>query len=125
MRIFNNKAFDRWARKAGLTADDLRSAAQEVSAGNVEADLGGKVYKKRVALHAGKRGGARVIVCYQQGKNIFFVYGFEKNERSNIQQDEIKGLRKLARVYLDYTGKELDELVERKVLFELKAKGNG
>ena len=73
MRIFNNKAFDRWARKAGLTADDLRSAAQEVSAGNVEADLGGKVYKKRVALHAGKRGGARVIVCYQKGKNIFFV----------------------------------------------------
>jgi hypothetical protein len=122
MRIFKNKAFNRWARKTGLTADDLRNAAKEVADGNVEGDLGGKVFKKRVALNAGKSGGARAIVCYQCGKNIFYVYGYEKNQRTNIKDDELKALKELAKTYLAYSEEELDEMVEDKTLFEIKVK---
>lgn len=125
MRIFKNKAFNRWARKTGLTADDLRNAAKEVAGGKVEGDLGGKVFKKRVALNAGKSGGARAIVCYQCGKNIFYVYGYEKNQRSNIEDDELKALRKMAKTYLAYSEEELDEMVEDKTLIEIKAKDDG
>ena len=50
MRIFKNKAFDKWAAKEGLTDDALRAAVSEIERGLVDAELGGHVLKKWVAL---------------------------------------------------------------------------
>ena len=51
----------------------------------IDAELGGRVVKKRVALPGrGKRGGTRTLEVYQQAKKSLFVYGFDKNERANI-----------------------------------------
>jgi hypothetical protein len=51
-------------RKAGLSDEVLRKAVDEMVNGLVDADLGGHVVKKRVALSGqGKRGGARTIVA--------------------------------------------------------------
>lgn len=54
-------------------------------AGNYEASLGKKVFKKRIAIGSkGKSGSARTIVAFQQGNNVFFMYGFAKGRRANI-----------------------------------------
>ena len=48
-RVFKTKTFDRWARK--VVSDDLLcQAAHEIEQGQYEADLGGGVCKKRVAV---------------------------------------------------------------------------
>jgi hypothetical protein len=109
-RIFMTRTFARWMRKAGLADQALCQAVSEMSQGLIDADLGGNVVKKRVPLPGrGKRGGARTIVATNRGDRWFFLYGFEKNERANIDKDEIKALQELAAEYLaiDNQGIEL------------------
>lgn len=58
-RIFRTRTFSRWMRKIGFTDGALRGAVSEMDKGLVDADLGGHVLKKRIALPGqGKRGGA-------------------------------------------------------------------
>lgn len=52
-----------------------------------EADLGGNILKKRVARPGqGKRGGFRLIVATRFEDQWFFIYGFAKNERDDIDK---------------------------------------
>ncbi len=84
-------------RKAGVPEDALRIAVSELASGLVEADLGGHLYKKRIRLPGqGKRGGGRVIVASQWRDRWFFLYGFAKNERSDVSDGDLKALRELA-----------------------------
>jgi hypothetical protein len=49
-------------RKNGVSDDDLRQAVMEMNEGLIDADLGGGVFKKRIASHShGKRGGSRAL----------------------------------------------------------------
>lgn len=50
MRIFKTPVFAKWARQEKLTDGQLRQAVKEMEQGLIEADLGGHIYKKRVAL---------------------------------------------------------------------------
>ena len=53
-----------WARQEKVTLNQLYRAAAEVTAGQVEANLGSGLYKKRIALeHKGKSGGARALLA--------------------------------------------------------------
>ncbi len=126
MRIFKNKAFNKWARGIGLMADNLRGAAEEMATGNTGSSLGGKVFKKRIALSGrGKSGSTRAIIGFELDGNIFFIYGYAKNERATITQTEKTALQKIAKTYLAYTDKELDKAVSNKVLIEIKVKDDG
>jgi hypothetical protein len=61
MRVFKNKWFARWARTEDVPDAALVQAAAEVVAGRVEADLGGGLFKKRLARQgSGKRRGYRL-----------------------------------------------------------------
>ena len=103
MRIFKNKAFIKWASKEGLNDEVLRNAVTEIEQGLVDADLGGYVFKKRVAISGrGKSGGARTLLAYKVGGKAFFIYGFAKNTRANIKDDELKGLKAYASVLFGY-----------------------
>jgi hypothetical protein len=65
-----------------MTDRALWAAILEMAEGLIDADLGGHVVKKRVALHGqGKRGGARTIVATKLAGRWFFLYGFRKNDR--------------------------------------------
>ena len=84
MRIFKNKVFNKWAEKEGLSDDTLRVAVDEMERGLIDADLGGHVVKKRVAVGGrGKSSGVRTLLAYKSGDKAFFVYGFAKNARMN------------------------------------------
>jgi hypothetical protein len=89
-RVFKTRTFARGSRKAGLADGVLRQAVEEMAAGLVDVDLGGRVYKKRVPMPGrGKRGGARTLVGADLGDRWFFLYGFEKNERDSIDPREL------------------------------------
>jgi len=121
VRIFKNKAFNKWTKGEGLDDQCLFDAALEVADGVVEASLGQKVFKKRVALEGrGKRGGSRTIVAFQQGNHLFYILGFAKNERSTVKNKELKDLQDLAKVYFALTDRQLDEAVTARKLFEVK-----
>jgi len=63
-RIFKTRHFSRWMRKTDLTNAALSNAVSEMDEGLIDADLGGGVVKKRVALPGrGKRGSARTLVA--------------------------------------------------------------
>ena len=49
-RVFKTRQFAKWMRKTDLTDDALCLAVSEMVSGLVDADLGGDVLKKRVAL---------------------------------------------------------------------------
>jgi hypothetical protein len=50
MRVFKNKAVSKWVAKEGLTDRALLEAVGEMELGLIDADLGGHMVKKRVAL---------------------------------------------------------------------------
>lgn len=94
--------------KAGLSDAAICQAVLEMAEGLVDADLGGHVVKKRVALLGqGKRGGARTIVATRMADRWFFLYGFGKNERANIDKDELKVLQEVARELLAFDDQKL------------------
>jgi hypothetical protein len=107
-------------RKTELTDSALLNSVEEMVKGLIDADLGGGVVKKRIGLAGrGKRGGARTLVATNKGSRWFFVFGFEKNKRANIADDELEALRDIAEQLLVRTGRQLDEAVEAGALQEI------
>ena len=95
--IIKTKKFDRWARKAALSDELLCQAVEEMLNGLVDANLGGGVFKKRVALPGrGKSGSVRTLLATNRNDRWFFLFGFEKNDRSNISKTELAALQSLA-----------------------------
>ena len=88
--------------------------------GLIDADLGGCVFKKRIALPGkGKRGGARTLLAFKQGHHVFFIYGFAKSARANISAAERKALRRLADELLSYGAARIDKALGAKELNEV------
>jgi hypothetical protein len=119
-RVFKTRHFSRWMRKTKLTNSSLCLAVLEMAQGLIDADLGGGIIKKRVGLAGrGKRGGARTLVATNKGNRWFFLFGFEKNDRTNISAEEKEALQSIAQDLLARTGKELDTQVENGTLQEI------
>mgnify|MGYP001616885211 CR=1 FL=1 len=71
----------------------------------------------------GKRGGARTLIAFRRGTAAFFIYGYPKNERANIRDDELRALRLLAGQLLGYGAQELVKAVESGELSEVTDNG--
>ncbi|MCI1193613.1 type II toxin-antitoxin system RelE/ParE family toxin [Calidifontimicrobium sp. SYSU G02091] len=120
-RVFRTRSFTRWMRKAGLTDEVLCVAVSEMAQGLIDADLGGHLVKKRLALPGqGKRGGARTIVATKMADRWFFVLGFAKNERANIDAAELKALQELAKHYLGFDDLQIEQAIDSGVLTEVR-----
>ena len=112
IRAFKTRHFQRWMRKTGLTDSLLLEAVNEMAVGLIDADLGGGVVKKRIALPGrGKRGGARTLVATNKDDRWFFVFGFEKNERDSISKEELEALQDLASSLLGLTASQLEAAI--------------
>jgi hypothetical protein len=119
-RAFKTRHFTRWMRKTELTDPVLCMALLEIKQGLIDADLGAGLVKKRVGLPGrGKRGGARTLIATNKGDRWFFVFGFEKNERANINSEEKEALQALALDLLSRTDQELNRAVEHGFLQEI------
>lgn len=106
--IFKTRHFARWARKSGLSDALLKMAVLEIQRGLLEADLGGGIVKKRVALPGrGKRGSTRTLLATNMNDRWFFIFGFEKKERVDISENELETLKKLAKDLLGLTAAQI------------------
>ena len=120
MRIFKGKVFNRFARKAGLADLALRKSILKAGRGLIDADLGGGVIKQRVARPGeGQSGGFRTIILFRPKDRAVFVYGFGKNERDNIRDDELTEFKNLAALMLAYSDDEIARAIESGALIEV------
>ena len=119
-RVFKTQSFHRWMRKTELTDALLCAAVAEMEQGLVDAHLGGCVIKKRVAVPGrGKSGGARTILATNHKNRWFFVFGFEKNVRANISDNELEALQDIAADLLAMGSPQLDKAVAKEKLLEI------
>lgn len=110
MSVYKTKEFGKFARKADLGNAELLEAANAVASGLSDADLGGGVFKQRIAREGGgKSGGFRTIILFKVGGHSFFVHGFAKNEKANITPKELKALKKLATTFLSLDAEALEK----------------
>ena len=122
MRIFKNKSFARFARKARLQDAALREAVANAERGLIDADLGGGVIKQRIArAGGGKSGGFRTIVLFRREERAFFVHGFAKSAEANIRDDELAAFKMLAAELLNHDDEALATVVVAGHLTEVKS----
>ena len=123
MRVFKGKQFSRWAAGEAVGDADLCQAAAEAFAGQYEADLGGYLFKKRIARQdGGKSGGYRTILGFRKSdsQRIFFLYGFPKNVRANITTKEWSALSANATALVDAADRQIEELKAKGTILELE-----
>ena len=119
-RILKTRTFCRWLRKTLLTDTVLLKAIDEMERGLVDADLGGNVYKKRVALPGrGKSGSTRTLIATNRQDRWFFMFGFEKNDKENITQAELAYLQEVAQIFLGYSSDELQLAIDKGEFLEV------
>lgn len=120
MKIIKTKLFAKWATKNEVSDELLVTAAREISIDVYEANYGGGVIKKRIASKGrGKSSSTRTIVAFKKGRHCFFVFGFEKNAKSNISLNEEKALKIVAKSLLAYSDEELYKLIKEGSLLEV------
>jgi hypothetical protein len=123
MRVFKGKQFSRWASDEAISDADLCLAAMEAFAGQFEADLGGYLFKKRIARSdGGKSGGYRTILGFRKSdsQRIFFLYGFPKNARANITSREQSALSTNATALVGLTDQQVEALKAKGTIFEME-----
>jgi hypothetical protein len=103
---FKTEWFAKAARKAGIADAELCKAVMQVIAGQAD-DLGGGVYKKRLASNR-----HRSIILARGGEYWVYEYLFAKQDRANIEDKELRSFRSLAKAYAALTAEMVAKLIE-------------
>ncbi len=120
MRVFKTKWFVRFARRQRIEDSDLCAATERAEQGAVDADLGGGVIKLRVARKGqGRSGGYRLLLAYRSGNRTIFLYFFAKNERDNIDDDELTTLKEIAAGWLKADSDHIEAAIKEGILQEV------
>ena len=92
-RVFKSRPFSKWAKTVGCSDKKILQAVNEMKNGLIDANLGSCLYKKRIASPGqGKSSSWRVLVAMKVNRNWFFLLGFSKNQRDNINETELLAL---------------------------------
>jgi len=121
VRIFKNPWFTKFASKDGIQDNELKDIVKNIlEKGQADADLGGGVYKVRVARQGeGKSGGFRVLVFFRIGERTFFRYAFAKSAQGNISQKELKTMKRQAKAFFAQTEEQIAKQIANETLFEV------
>jgi hypothetical protein len=121
MKRLTTKWFKKWMKKVNLSKRNVLKALEDLERGLSAATLSAHLYKIRVKREqCGKRSGFRTILVFRKGDRAIFLYGFGKNERDNIDQEELRFFRKLASDLLELTPEQLVNALLQQVLFDLE-----
>lgn len=101
------------ARKAHIPDDKLCAAIRQVILGQAD-DLGGGVIKKRLSKNF-----YRSIIVAKGGQYCIYAYLFAKQDRANIENDELAGFRQLASLYARKTEDDIAKEMQCKELMEI------
>lgn len=84
------------------------------------ANLGGGVIKLRLSrVGEGKSGGLRSILLFRAGDRAIYAYGYAKSDRDDIELDELRAFRALARVMLALDREGLDHAMRNETIREI------
>lgn len=120
MNVFKRKDFARWQAGERLPDTALCQAVKEMEAGLIDADLGGFLYKKRVARPGGgKSAGYRTLLTARIGDRYVFLHGFQKSDKANITQNEKQALQYAGKVFLSLSRENLMKALQTGVLMEV------
>ena len=98
----------------------MKEAIARAERGLIDAELGGGVIKQRLARPGqGRSGGYRSIIIFQKGERAFFVYGFAKSDRENIEPDETAAFKKSAKAFFALSDKQIEILIKDEELSEV------
>ncbi len=106
VRAFKTSWFAKAARKAHIGDEELCSAILQIIQGQTD-DLGGGVFKKRL-----RKNQYRSIILANAGSFWVYEYLFAKQDRANIDDDELIEFRKLAKIYGTLTPKQVNRLLQ-------------
>jgi hypothetical protein len=120
VRIFKTKTLARFTRQHGIDDASLVAAVENAMKGLVDADLGGHIIKQRVARPGqGKRGGFRMLVGIRSDRAIF-LFGFAKNERENIDDDQLRTLRDIVTSWFAADEMKIAQALKAGLLIEVQ-----
>lgn len=120
MPVFKRREFARWQVREKIPDAMLCVAVNEMERGLIDADLGGALYKKRIARQgSGKSSGYRTLLAARVGERYVFLHGFAKNEQSNVTLGEKKALQYAGRVFLALSSEALAVAIKSGVLLEV------
>lgn len=120
MQIFKTPSFEGRTKALGITDEQLEKAVEEIDDGLHDGNLGGGLFKKRVARpNQGKSGSYRTFIAYREGKHAVYLYALAKNERDNITKKEKEALKQLAKSVLSLSDKKLQEQLEEAALIRV------
>ena len=121
MRVFKTKWFARFARREGLADSRLVETIKEIESGLFEADYGGVLIKKRVARDgSGKSGGYRSIIAYRSKCRCIFMFCFAKNDKENLNKNEVVAYKNAAAIYLGLSDMEILTALEKREMEEVE-----
>ena len=121
MRLFKNPWFARFASKEGIEDSELKGIVNNVlETGLANADLGGGVYKVRIARPGeGKSGSYRILVFFKLEERTFFRYGFAKSVQDNISKEELKTMKKQAKAFFVQSDEQIERQLANGTLLEI------
>lgn len=121
LRVFKTKWFARYARRERIADESLCEAIERAGREIIDADFGGELIKQRIAKEGqGRSKGHRVLIAYRQHNRSVFLYGFAKNERDNIDDDELASLKDIAAAWLNANDQKIKCSLDDGSLQEVK-----
>jgi hypothetical protein len=124
VRIYKNGWFGKFAARERIDDATLCAAIRQIEQGLIDADLGSGVLKQRIArARAGKSGGYRTVIFFRRGERAIFVFAFAKNDRANLDAEEIATFKRAAKILLALPQARMDIEVEAGRLTEVSCDG--
>lgn len=115
------KWFNKWAKKNSVTDKNLLKTIKNISDNLGTVNLGFGLYKVRTPkIGTGKSSGFRTIVVYKESNIAIFVYGFSKTDKDNLEKDELKYFKKLAKDLLKIKKQKYLELEKLGIFIRIK-----
>jgi hypothetical protein len=120
VRIFKTKTLARFTKREAISDVSLVAAIENARRGLIDADLGGGLIKQRVARPGqGKRGGFRMLIGFRSDRAVF-LFGFAKNERDNIDDNQLTTLREIVASWFAADDKKIAQALKDGLLMEVK-----
>ena len=121
MLKLKTKWFNKWAKKNALTDKNLLKTIENISFNLGVVNLGGGLFKIRTPkVGQGKSGGFRTLVVYKEKDLTVFVYGFAKTDKDNLDKEELKYFKILAKDLLKIKNNEYVKLEKQGSFISLK-----
>ncbi len=121
MLKLKTKWFNKWAKKNAVSDKNLQKTIENLSNNLGTTDLGSGLYKMRTPkLGQGKSGGFRTLVVFREADIAIFIYGFAKTDKDNLDSQELRYFKKLAKDLLQIENKKYIELEKQGIFISLK-----